>query len=114
MNLMKKLVNSSLILIVVILFGAMLSPKQDVNPNWDYEISYFDSSSDEWYLEYVSAAGNKTYRAKYLVDGENYPRFFTVEVFGDHSEDFERTISKAPDPDFYKQFSSMDQMDEDC
>lgn len=66
--------------IVLVLLGLYLT-REDFNPYFDEEYDALISSS-KWHHEYTSSQGNEVF---WKNDSSQY---FTVEVFGDHHDEF--------------------------
>lgn len=77
---MKKVVLAVLLFVVMLVLMSLTH--EEFNKDFDAQ---FDAlmTSDKWHHEYTSSAGNEVF---WRNDGSEY---FTVEVFGDHSEEFE-------------------------
>lgn len=72
-------------LLIVLAVGLMLLgfyvTKEESNPYFDEEYDALMESS-KWHHEYTSSSGNEVF---WKNDGSQY---FTVEVFGDHHDEF--------------------------
>ena len=76
---MKKLL---VVLAVILCLVGLYLTKEDFNQDFDEQFDALMESS-KWHHEYTSSSGNEVF---WKNDGSEY---FVVEVFGDHSEEFE-------------------------
>lgn len=76
---MKKLL---VVLAIILCLVGLYSTKEDFNQDFDLQYDTLMESS-KWHHEYTSSSGNEVF---WKNDGSEY---FVVEVFGDHSEEFE-------------------------
>lgn len=75
---MKKLL---VVLAVILCLVGLYLTKEDFNQDFDLQYDAL-MESNKWHHEYTSSQGNEVF---WRNDGSEY---FVVEVFGDHSEEF--------------------------
>lgn len=69
------------VLAVILVFLGLYLTREEFNEDFDMQYDAL-MESNKWHHEYTSSSGNEVF---WKNDGSAY---FTVEVFGDHSEEF--------------------------